>query len=128
MSVNLANALTALETALGTISGLRVFKFIPDSISPPAAVVDIDGLEYDNSMGRGTDRVTFAVTVAVGKVVDRAAHAAVTTYMEGTGATSVKAAVDAIGANWRVMRVRKSIVILAAQEYLGATFEVDYVA
>lgn len=128
MSVNLATALTAIETALDGIDGLRVFKYIPDSISPPAAVVDIDTLEYDNTMARGTDRVTFNVTVAVGKAVDRAAHAAVTTYLEGSGATSVKAAVDAIGSHVQVMRARKSIVIVAAQEFLGATFEVDYVA
>jgi len=130
MAMNIVTALNAIKTALDGVAGLRTFKFIPDSISPPAAVVDLDEIIYDNTKGRGTDRATFTVTVAVGKVVDRAAHDQVAGYMSGTGAatTAIKAALDAIGPHVQVLRARKAIVMFASQEFLGATFDVDYVA
>lgn len=128
MSVGVQAALTAIGTALDGIDGLRVFAYIPDSIVPPAAVVDVEEIVYDHTMGRGTDRATFVVTVAVGKAHDRSSHVAVTTYLEGSGAKSVKAALDAIGPAVRVTDARKSIVLFASQEFLGATFSVDYVA
>lgn len=126
MSVDLVVARAAIGDALGTIAGLRVFPYVPDSVSPPAAIVEWDTIEYDNTMGRGTDRVTFNVTVVVGKAHDRAASIAVDTYAEGTAA--VKAALDAVGPHVRVERVRKTTIVIAAQEFASATFEVDYVA
>lgn len=126
MSVSLADAIDDVGDALGGIDGLRVFKYIPDSVSPPAAVVDIEEIVYDNTKARGTDRVTIVVTVLVGKATDRAAHTQVHAYMEGTSA--IKTALDAIGSHVRVTGVRKGTVTMALQEFLGATFDIDYVA
>lgn len=128
MDVNTVRA--TIGTALEAITGLRVFHYIPDSAVPPAAMVGMPALDYDDTMQRGKDRAVFPVTVVVGKAHDRSAQDKLGTYMSGTGAatTSVKAAVDAIGPHVRVQRAEARPIILGAQEFLGATFDVDYIA
>lgn len=131
MSLNLNTAMDALGTALGGVTGLRVFDFPPDSISPPAAIVAWpEGLEYDNTHARGTDRATFKVHVLVGKVSDRSARDQVNVYANGAGtaSTSVKTALDAIGSGVRVERAAFSVMTVAGTDFLTVSFDVDYVA
>ena len=44
---------TGLANNLATISGLRTTPTIPDNPSPPIAVILPQGVEYDNTFGRG---------------------------------------------------------------------------
>lgn len=116
--------------AVGSITGLRVFDYVPDQLSPPAAVVTLDTVEYDASMSRGFDRAIFKIWVAVGKVSERTARDALAAYANGAGSasTSIKAAVDALGPNVRVMRTSTQTLTSGGLEYLAAVFDVDYVA
>lgn len=119
-----------LGTALATISGLRVFDFPPKSAQPPFAFVDMpDSVDFDLTLNRGSDRATFSVVVAVADVVDRAARDAIAAYAAGSGASSVKAVLEAatIGTSLRVVSVEFRPVTLAAGTYAGAIFEVDVV-
>lgn len=132
MSLDINAAMDAIGTALGTIAGLRVFDFPADSVSPPAACVDLESIDYDAATIRNADRATFKIFLVVGSVVDRTARDALHGYLNGAGAgtTSIKAAVDAIGGGKvRVMRADKTPVTIAGQVFqAAAVFDVDYIA
>lgn len=117
-----------IGTALATVTGLRVFDFPPKSAQPPFAFVDMpERVDFDLTYGRGSDRATFTVVVAVADVVDRAARDAIAAYAAGSGASSIKAVLDAatIGTSARVESVEFRPVTLSAGSYAGAIFDVD---
>lgn len=127
---NISTVMDAIGTALGTITGLRVFDFPPKSAQPPFAFVDMpESVDYDLSYARGSDHAIFLVVLAVADVVDRAARDAISTYAAGTGATSIKAVLDAaaIGVSRRVTDCEFRPVQLSAGTYAGAIFSVDVV-
>ena len=134
MALDLNAVMDALGVRLATISGLRVADYPSDSANPPQAIVGLPEtpLEYDAVMGRGADRVVLPVMVLVGKVSDRTARDALSAYLSGTGASSVKAAVEGTTGDLggaaqtvRVMTARVDVVTIQAVDYLGATFEVE---
>ena len=85
---------TGLATNLATISGLRTTPTIPDNPNPPIAVILPQGVEYDNTFGRGMNTYTFAVTVIVGRVSERSGQNALDAYVSSTGSASVKLAIE----------------------------------
>lgn len=122
--MNLNTEMDALGTALGTITGLRVFDFPPKSAQPPFAFVDMpEEVTYDSTMARGKDEAVFAVYVAVGNVSDRSSRDALCAYLNGSGSSSVKAALDSPGLR-RVESATISVMTMAATEYLAARFDV----
>lgn len=131
--MNVSGIMDGLGVRLATITGLRVFDFIPDSASPPAAMVALPEIFYDLTMARNADRATFPVHVVVGKASDRNARDRLAAYVAGTGASSVKAAIEAaptlggVADSLRVTEARVSIMTFGAQEFLAATFDVDVV-
>lgn len=127
---DIGTVMDQLGVALASITGLRVFDFPPKSAQPPFAFVDMpDRVDFDLSYARGSDRVVFPVVVAVADVVDRAARDAIAAYAAGTGASSVKAAIDGatVGVSARVTACEFRPVTLAAGTYAGAIFDVDVV-
>lgn len=131
-ALDLNTVMDAVGTALGTISGLRVYDFATDSASPPAAVVGMPTeVDYDFTKGRGSDRVVIPVTVLVGKVSDRTARDALSQYIAGSGAKSIKAALDGnlsgAAQTTRVLTARVEVVTLGGVDYLGATFDLAVV-
>lgn len=132
MAIDVNAAMDLIGAALGTVTGLRVFDFPADSVSPPAACVDLDSIDYDAATRRFGDRATFKIYLVVGSVVDRSARDALHGYLNGQGAgtTSIKTAVDAIGnSTVRVTRAEKTPVTVAGQIYqAAAVFDVDYIA
>ena len=84
-----------IATNLATISGLRTSATVPDSINPPIAVVMPNTITYDISFARtGGDEYEFLVMVIVGRVDERTAQNRLDGYCSGTGASSVKAAIE----------------------------------
>jgi len=83
-----------LKTRLQTISGLRVFDLIPENPQPPAAVVGQLDLNFDIDNARGLDLATIEVFVLVQRFSERAGQDKLDAYLSGTGATSVKAAIE----------------------------------
>lgn len=137
MALDLGAAMDAIGTALDTIDGLRVADYAAQSVNPPQAIVTLpeQPVEYDVVMGRGADRAVIPVTVLVGAVSDRVSRSNIAQYISGTGAKSVKTAVEANGSNLggaaqtvRVMTARVDIVTIGAVEYLGASFDVEVIA
>ena len=134
MSLNIGAVMNGLGVRLATISGLRVYDFPADDVAVPAGVVGYpDPLEWDVTMDRDTDRATIPVHIVVSKVSDRASRDALTAYMAGSGAGTVKDAIEAeptlggAAASVRVMDVRGVNIRIAGVDYVAATFNVDVV-
>ena len=83
-----------IATNLATISGLRTSWFVPDNPSPPIAIVVPDRVDYDVSMARGSDTFTFQVLVIAGRINERSAQSTLDAYLDSTGSTSIKAAIE----------------------------------
>lgn len=122
-----------LGSALGSVGELRIFPYWADRITPPAAVVGWpDPLTYDATMARGADHVEgVKVVVLVGKADMRSATTQVAAYADGSGARSVKAAIEAHTAtaydSARVDRAEFGVISVAGVEYLAVTFYVDLI-
>jgi hypothetical protein len=92
----LADVMDELAARIDTIVGLRVFAFPPDSVAPPAAVVTYpEDYSYDETYGRGSDRLTIPVVVMVGKLTDRSSRDNLSVYADGSGVKSIKAVIEA---------------------------------
>lgn len=137
MALNLSAVMDGLGVRLATIPGLRVKDYPADSAAPPAAIVSWPTvLEFDSTMGRGIDRCVIPVLVLVGRVSDRASRDALALYLAGTGASSIKAAVEAdksLGGAAQSVRVMGGSppaeeVMIGAVSYLGARLDVEVYA
>lgn len=124
MSLNLNTAMDAIGTALGTVTGLRVFDFKPGSAQPPFAFVDLPTITYDYTKGRGTDRAEFPVLVAVGSASDRASRDEIGAYLAGSGSSSIKTALDSAGLR-RVGDAEPVDLVLAEGIYVAYRFTVE---
>lgn len=79
---------------LQTITGLRTTDTVPDNPQPPIAIVSPNSIQYDLSMQRGLDLNNFTVMVVVGRADGRTAQRTLDLFCAGTGASSVKAAIE----------------------------------
>lgn len=128
--MNLANVMDEIAAALGSIDGLRVYPYSANTIVSPAAIVDWpEEINYDATYGRGADQQTIKVIVCVAKLTDRGTKGRLAQYLDGSDATSVKAAVD--GGTYtacdsvRVARAVVDVITIGAVDYLGAEFDVE---
>lgn len=133
MALDLPATLDALGVRLGTIAGLRVYDYPPDAVAAPAAVVGYpDEITYDVTMARGTDSTTITVTVLVTSGSDRATRDALAPYQSGTGAASIKAAIDGpLGGVVKDARVTSSVtrgIQVGGIDYDAAIFDVEVFA
>lgn len=121
-----------VETPARGIQGLRIFPYWAERITPPAAVVQWpDPYSYDSTFARGADEVTLPITVMVGRLDARSSRDAVARFADGSGADSVKVAIEsyeptAYGAA-RVASVAFESISVASVEYLAATFQVNII-
>jgi hypothetical protein len=133
VALDLNAVMDAIGARLVGVTGLRVYDYAADAASPPAAIVALpETVEYDVVAGRGADRVVIPVTVLVGRVSDRAARDQLAQYVSGTGASSVKTAIEggtgdlgAVAHTVRVTEARIDVVTIGQIDYLGASFDVE---
>lgn len=133
MALDLGAVMDAIGTRLGTVTGLRVYDYAADGAAPPAAIVALpDTVDYDTVAGRGADRVVIPVTILVGRVSDRAARDQLAQYISGTGALSIKTAIEGgtsdlggVAHSVRVTDARVDVVTISQIDYLGAAFNVE---
>lgn len=95
MPANVGAVRDGIKANLQAIVGLRVFDVVEGAVPLPAAVVYPESIHFDSTMGRGSDEMVFVVSLAVSATVDRAAQDKLDSYLNGTGATSIKQAMDA---------------------------------
>jgi hypothetical protein len=120
-----------LATSLDTIAGLRVFDHVPDSLAPPAAVIEPVEVVFDEAMVRGLDKYRAFVLVIVGRMSERSASDRLDAYLAGSGASSVKAAIEAdktLGGacdTLQVIDANPRTVTVSGVEMLSYRFGVD---
>ena len=98
----------ALKTRLQTISGLRVYEVIPEPLTPPCAVVGQLDFTFDIDNARGLDQANVDIYVIVQRFSERAGQDKLDGYLAGTGATSIKAAIEGdrtLGGTCQTLRV-----------------------
>lgn len=131
-----------LKANLQTISGLRVTEYIRGTIVTPAAVITPgDGgrgrqaVNYDMTMGRGSDSFLYTIIVLVSLINERSSTDQLDAYLAGSGATSVKAAVESdetLGGAADFVRVtgvhNYGTIDYGGQTYMGAEFVVEVVS
>lgn len=128
--MNLANVMDAVSDRLDTIDGLRCFAYPPGSVTPPAAVVSYPGdYTFDETYGRGSDRLTLPVVLVVGKATDRTSRDALGAFCDGSGVKSVKAVLESgtytAFDSLRVASIEFDVVTIAATDYLAAIFDIE---
>jgi hypothetical protein len=121
-----------LKTNLATITGLRCYEVVPDSLAVPAAVVGIPNeIVFDSTLNRSNDMAVFPIRIFIGKASDRNAQKLLDVYLASTGASSVKYALEAdsslSGAANTIKVDRASgigVYTVNGVDYLGAEFSV----
>ena len=83
-----------LKTRLQTITGLRAYDLIPDTVVPPCAVVGQLDFTFDIDNARGLDQAQVDVLVIVQRFSERAGQDKLDGYLAGSGASSIKAAIE----------------------------------
>jgi hypothetical protein len=84
-----------IVTRLKTINGLNPVKIEGQNVQVPAAMVGPASVEYHSAMANGLTVLTVPVSVAVSLSDNKAAVAKLEAYMDISGNTSVKAAIEA---------------------------------
>lgn len=132
--VNLGDVMDELAVKLRVAPSLagRTFEYPPAKIQAPAAIVSYpDDYTFDATYGRGMDRMTGEVIVAVGNPYQRQSRDLLTKYADGAGAESVKALLDGGQGAYtscdsvRVASIVFDVVVIGGVEYLGAIFSLD---
>ncbi len=127
---------SGLATRLATITGLTAHATLKGQVVPPAAVVEGPDIDFDATMGRGSDDFVFTVKLLVSSSVTDQAQAKLDGYLAGSGATTtVKGAIEAddtlggaVSFAW-VARVRQyGLVEYAGVQYVGCEFLIEVTA
>lgn len=126
---------TALATSIGTITGLRTAATVPDQVNPPIAVIIPERVTYDEAYAKGLVIYTFIVQVVVGKVSERSAQNRLDGFVNPSGQTSIKAAIEAdksLGGKVFDSRVTEmttyTVVQIGDIAYLSCEFRVTVLA
>lgn len=83
--------LQEIADLLDEIPGLNVFPYWVKKVPVPGATVGLPSeIEYDQTYGRGLDKMTVPIIVLVGMVSAKASAAELNAYMDGSGARSIK--------------------------------------
>ena len=94
MTATVTEIAAGLRDNLATISGLRVFDYVPDVFATPCGFVMFDSVDFNNAFRTGNPRYSFTVTVVVGRTADRAAQESIHHYLDVDGPMSVFAALE----------------------------------
>lgn len=83
-----------IEANLETITGLRGYSEIPENPSIPAAVVNLDSVDYHQTFRNGMVQFNFTVTVIVGRFSARSAQQTLNDFASNTGDKSIRQAIE----------------------------------
>ena len=120
---------TELKDAIGAV--LRAFDYAPQNLPTPCAVVGFPTRYNPTDTFSDTASFTIPVTVYVSYASNRAAEDNLESYLATSGATSVIAAIEAIGSNYAVSQVRDFGVLensTGQPVALGCVVEVEVLA
>jgi hypothetical protein len=95
--MNLADVADEIRTALGAITGLRRPPWGVEHVQSPAAIVALpERISYDETYGRGKDRIPdLPVVVLVDAPEERSSLKQLAAFTDGSGPKSVKTVLEA---------------------------------
>jgi hypothetical protein len=126
-----------LKTALQTISGMRVFDYVPDSTNIPTnnafAIVGQLSMNYDYTLNRGFDSASCQIIIVVGRMSERNGQERLDGLLASSGSTSIKAAVEVdktLGGAVQTLRVVSAspgTITSANIDYLSYQYSVELI-
>jgi len=125
---------SGLKTRLATSSTfVQIAATMPDTISPPCAVIDIEGVTYHQAFGNGLELLTFQVTVIAQRFDTAANQALLDGLISGSG--SVRALIEGdvtLGGACSTCQVTQmtnhGLLPINETDYIGANFQVEVYA
>lgn len=128
--MNIDDVMDQVASALDTIAGLRVYAYPPGEVVPPAAIVGYpDSVTFDETYGRGMDRMTLPVVVVIGVPTERQTRDLLTAYCAGSGSSSVKATIESASYSAlhtiRVTGIDFDVFRIGATDHMAALFDCD---
>ena len=128
---SIATVRSGLATNAATISGLRTSATIRDTVAPPMFVVGEVSQVFDQAMARALDELLVTCRLYVSRADERAGQDKLDGYLMGSGATSVKTALESdrtLAGACSTLRVETQagygVYDVAGTEYLGAEFTI----
>lgn len=133
---SLTNIRNEIGNNLSNITSLSVYKYVPDMIEPPTAVVGVvERIEYDSTMSRGADTYTIPVLLYISRVDAQLSQETLDSYLQSSGANSVKAQIESdTSLNNEAQSVRVTdatdygVYNVNNIDYLGVQFSVEVIA
>ena len=84
-----------IKTRLATSSTfIQIAATMPDTVSPPCAVIDLQSVSYDRAFGNGLELLTFIITVIAQRFDPAANQALLDGLVSGSGAVRALIAGD----------------------------------
>lgn len=130
--MSLQDIIDSLAERLRTINGLNVYAYVPGTLAPPAAVLQLPRtIDFDLVYGRGADTYLFPVMVLVGAVDAQASYENLARFLDASGPASIKAALDGDLGGAGDVEVKRATGVgsysVGGVDYAGATFELEVV-
>jgi len=133
---NLTNIRNEIGNNLSNITSLSVYKYIPDMIEPPTAIVGVmERINYDSTLQRGSDKYEIPLFVYVSRVDAQDSQETLDGYLQSSGSSSIKAQVESDttlngeAQSVRVVEARDyGVYNINNIEYLGVEFLVEVIA
>lgn len=94
MAGNAADLHDAIARSLATVPGLRVADHLPEAVTPPMAVIQIQSVTYHRAMQGGSSEWKYVISVVAGRMGDRAAQRTLDSWMSWDGPQSIRAAIE----------------------------------
>jgi len=133
---NLTSIRNEIGENLANITSLSVYKYIPDMIEPPTAIVGVmQRINYDSTMQRGADKYEIPVFVYVSRVDAQDSQETLDGFLVSSGSSSVKAQVESDttlngqAQSVRVVEARDyGVYNINNIDYLGVEFLIEVIA
>lgn len=133
-------SLTSIRNGIGanleSISSLMIYKYVPDSVEPPTAIIGVvESIEYDTTIARGADTYTIPIFLYVSRVDAQDSQETLDSYLASSGSSSIKAQVESdqtLGGAAQSCRVVEAdnygVYTVNNIDYLGVEFGVEVIA
>jgi len=123
-----------IKTRLATSSTfIQIAATMPDTVSPPCAVIDLQSVSYDRAFGNGLELLTFTITVIAQRFDPAANQALLDGLVSGSGAVRALIAgdltLDGSCSTCQVTQMGEYGLISANEtDYMGANFTLEVYA
>jgi len=123
-----------IKTRLATSSTfIQIAATMPDTVSPPCAVIDLQSVSYDQAFGNGLELLTFTITVIAQRFDPAANQALLDGLVSGSGAVRALIAgdltLDGSCSTCQVTQMGEYGLISANEtDYMGANFTLEVYA